>query len=265
MITPQPVKKYVPASELWALKEQGCPEARETLIQIAYPLVTKTRARIVPNVPQLIEVEDLEAEGYQALVKSVDSFNPRRGVLFTTYAITRIRGAMLEHLRREDWVPRSVRTKQKTVLKTRQEVTLKTSNPKPSSAECAAHLGVTLDEWLELEATADITRRMSIDDVYLDGEEDEEKNHPAEHYGRLDDERVRVEEDVIGQISDMRLWKCVARLSPQQRQVVYLHYRGGLTFAQIAQKIGRSHSRVGQLHAAALKILRESLTGETVS
>src|SRR2546428_1659361 len=93
-------------------KEQGSDAARKFIIEHYRYLISKTRQRIIPTVPTKIAPEDLEQEGLIALVKAVDQFEPSRGVKFESYAISMVRGAMLEYLRKEDWVPRSVRTKQ---------------------------------------------------------------------------------------------------------------------------------------------------------
>src|SRR5438874_12892843 len=87
-------------------------------------LISKTRQRIIPTVPTKIAPEDLEQEGLIALVKAVDQFEPSRGVKFESYAISMVRGAMLEYLRKEDWVPRSVRTKQKLLARAEEALAL---------------------------------------------------------------------------------------------------------------------------------------------
>src|SRR6185369_6202311 len=110
-------------ASLWhEFKARGSREARDRIIHHYNYLVAKTRTRIVPSVPVRIAPEDLEMEGYIALVKAVDQFDPRRKVKFESYAISMVRGAMLEYLRREDWVPRSVRSKQKLLHRAEEAV-----------------------------------------------------------------------------------------------------------------------------------------------
>src|ERR671914_738419 len=106
-------------------KERGSAAARDFIIEHYRYLISKTRQRTLPTVPTKIAPEDLEQEGLIALVKAVDQFQPSRGVKFESYAISMVRGAMLEYLRKEDWVPRSVRTKQKMVHKAEEELALR--------------------------------------------------------------------------------------------------------------------------------------------
>src|SRR5947209_20092982 len=98
-------------AEAWdQFKNRGSRRHRDFIIEHYRYLISKTRQRIIPSVPTKIAPEDLEQEGLIALVKAVDQFDPGRKVKFESYAISMVRGAMLEYLRKEDWVPRSVRT-----------------------------------------------------------------------------------------------------------------------------------------------------------
>lgn len=100
-------------ADLWTACKQGCPHAREQLILAHQPYVGLTVKRALPRCPVAIDPEDLWSEGMIALIRAVDRYDPDRGVQFTSYAITCIRGAVLEWLRHEDWVPRKVREAQK--------------------------------------------------------------------------------------------------------------------------------------------------------
>src|SRR5438067_7466356 len=111
-------------AQLWhEFKVLGSQRARDRIIEHYRYLITKTRQRIIPSVPTKIAPEDLEQEGLIALIKAVDQFDPARNVKFESYAISMVRGAMLEYLRKEDWVPRSVRTKQKLLARAEEALT----------------------------------------------------------------------------------------------------------------------------------------------
>src|SRR5438067_1172075 len=112
-------------AEAWRqFKVHGSRSKRDFIIEHYRYLISKTRQRIIPSVPTKIAPEDLEQEGLIALVKAVDQFDPARKVKFESYAISMVRGAMLEYLRKEDWVPRSVRAKQKMLHRAEEASTL---------------------------------------------------------------------------------------------------------------------------------------------
>src|SRR5438552_6339516 len=112
-------------SSAWTqFKQDRSAQARDFIIEHYRYLITKTRQRIIPSVPTKIAPEDLEQEGMMALIKAVDQFDPSRNVKFESYAISMVRGAMLEYLRKEDWVPRSVRTKQKLLARAEEALAL---------------------------------------------------------------------------------------------------------------------------------------------
>src|SRR2546421_9075248 len=121
-------------------KGHGSGKARNFIIEHYRYLISKTRQRIIPTVPTKIAPEDLEQEGLIALVKAVDQFEPSRGVKFESYAISMVRGAMLEYLRKEDWVPRSVRTKQKMLLRAEEALTAEKGEGEVTDEDRAAYL-----------------------------------------------------------------------------------------------------------------------------
>src|SRR5436190_14497795 len=125
-------------------KEHGSAAARNFIIEHYRYLISKTRQRIIPTVPIKIAPEDLEQEGLIALVKAVDQFDPERKVKFESYAISMVRGAMLEYLRKEDWVPRSVRTKQKMLHRAEEALTLQRGE-NITDEDRAAYLELDID------------------------------------------------------------------------------------------------------------------------
>src|SRR3989440_5475528 len=130
-------------------KEHGSAAARNFIIEHYRYLISKTRQRIIPTVPTKIAPEDLEQEGLIALVKAVDQFEPSRGVKFESYAISMVRGAMLEYLRKEDWVPRSVRTKQKMLNKA-EEALVEIHGDEITDEDRAAYLELDIDQFYAL-------------------------------------------------------------------------------------------------------------------
>src|SRR4051812_34956883 len=118
-------------------KKYNSSRHREDIINHYKYLIPKTRERIVPNVPSAISIEDLETEGYIALIKATDQFDVERNVKFESYAISMMRGAMLEYLRKEDWVPRSVRAKQKRLATAKETLVLESGVAQHTDEELA--------------------------------------------------------------------------------------------------------------------------------
>src|SRR4051812_28489041 len=159
---------------LWQdFKERGSLRARDRIIEHYAYLVTKTRQRILPTVPVKISPEDLAQEGQIALVKAVDHFDPKRRIKFESYAITMVRGAMLEFLRREDWAPRSVRSKQKRLRGAQEELTLRKGVENVTDADLAAHLELPLDAFYQLYYEASVLQVVSLDDLVADSGSEE--------------------------------------------------------------------------------------------
>lgn len=239
---------------LWARKAAGCAAARERLIERYRHLVPKTRQRIIPSVPIRIQADDLDSTGCLALIKAVDQFDPARKIKFESYAISLIRGSLLEFLRRDDWAPRSVRTKQKAVNAAVAAVEARYGPQGVTDERCAAAAGLTLDLWFQLYAEADVLQVGSLEDVIGDSEHD-------------DLDPLVVAESVSSQEPDPRdlaveatereaLHRCLGWLPVQERAVMDLYYFDGLTLKQAARVIDRSESRAHQLHAQAIQRLR---------
>jgi len=240
--------------QLWReFKGQNCLRARDRIIEHYRYLITKTRQRIIPTVPVKIAPEDLEQEGLIALVKAVDHFDPKRKVKFESYAISMVRGAMLEYLRREDWVPRSVRSKQKLLNRAEEDLALRKGVENVTDTDMAAYLEMPIDAFYQLYYEANVLQVVSLEDVVGDSEHED-----------LDPlvvlESVKSKEpdpDTLAIVESQRtlMMRCISWLPAQERTVVVLYYYEGWTLKQIAKHIGRSESRAHQLHSQAIQRL----------
>lgn len=240
-------------AEFWyRFKRRGCPESREQLIHVYGYLVPKTRKRVVPKVPIRIAVEDLHQEGAIGLTKAVDQFEPRREVKFESYAISMIRGSMLEYLRHEDWVPRRIRTKQQEINGAWETLVLQ-GNSKPSDEDLAAMLEISVDDLGELRREIAIPPVFSLDDtVYDDGHDDSDSLRTEV---TLSDQRLGPDVAAIVDDEATKLSQFVQWLPSIERDVIELYYYGGWTLKQIAGRIARSESRAYQLHRQAIRRL----------
>jgi RNA polymerase sigma factor FliA len=231
-------------------KHRGSFSARNSLIEHYRYLITKTRQRIIPSVPVKILPEDLDQEGLIALVKAVDHFDPRRKVKFESYAISTIRGAMLEYLRREDWVPRSVRTKQKQLKGAEEALALRKGLENVTDQDMAEYLEMPIDAFYQLYYEANVLQVVALEDVVGDSEhEDLDALVVLESVKSKDPDPYSM---AIVDSQKSLMMQCIGWLPIQERTVVLMYYYEGLTLKEIARRIGRSESRAHQLHSQAV-------------
>jgi RNA polymerase sigma factor for flagellar operon FliA len=239
-------------AEAWRrYKTSGDAGARADIInQYAY-LVKITAGRVVSSLPPSLERDDLVSAGVVGLIKAVDQFDTNRQVKFETYAIALIRGAILEMLREEDWVPRSIRERVKLLERTYLQMETQYGRP-PSEHEVARELNMNLEEFNKLLVETGRTNLLSLDDILI-GSEGSEKLHLADV----------IADDTAGpstQLEAVEMKRALAagidRLPERERLVISLYYYEGMTFKEIGKILTISESRVYQLHTQAVIRLR---------
>lgn len=230
---------------------------RDELIQEYAPLVKYIAERLSARLPSSIEVEDLINTGVLGLIDAIDKFVTERGVKFKTYAEFRIRGAMLDYLRRQDWAPRSMRRKEKELSGVFRRLEQKLKR-QASHEEAAEEMGVSMEEFNSLLYKARGLSMLSLNRPRSDdGDEeakelgefipDEPENSP---YELLNKQEIR---DLMAQQID--------DLPDKERMVVSLYYFNELTMKEVGHILGVTESRVSQLHSSAILRLRGFLDG----
>jgi len=223
-------------------------EDRDEMLSKHFPLVRRVVQRLASRKPPHIDMDDLVSWGVVGLLDAIDKYDPSKEALFSTYAQFRIRGAVLDHLRSLDWIPRSVRHKAAVIEKATRE--LEGAHGRPATEdEVAAHLGLTLGEYQDLLSKVGEMALFSIDDFGAGGGEvrfgaevlgDEED--PAR--AMLRSERVRL------------LAEAIRRLPEREQTVISLYYQEDLTMKEVGQVLGLTESRVSQIHSQAVLRLK---------
>ena len=241
---------------LWtAYKESAARDVRDQLILHYSPLVKYVAGRVAVGLPQNVEQADLVSYGIFGLIDAIDKFDPSRGFKFETYAIARIKGAILDELRSIDWVPRSVRKKARD-LAAATERCQERLNRGPTATELSDELGLTKDALHSMRAQVGQTRVTALDEMLSAGDGDEGVSLAetlADPFAEQPGDALE-EADLHDALSGM-----LAELPERLRAVLVHSYVDGLTLAQIGQILGVTESRVCQLRSKALKLARAGL------
>lgn len=244
-------------SAVWAaFKEHHDPQARESLILNYSPLVKYVAGRLSSNLPQTVETADLISYGIFGLIDAIEKFDPDRGIKFETYAIARIKGAIIDELRAMDWVPRSVRAKGRQIEAA--YITLENRLRRvPSDAEVAEEMGISLDELQDILTKLSYTSVVSFEELWSGAGDQDERQSPL---GSIADETA---EDPVKAFEGVEakeiLANAIDRLPEREKIVIALYYYEGLTLKEIGTVLGVTESRVSQLHTKAVLRLRARL------
>ncbi|MEP6730578.1 MAG: FliA/WhiG family RNA polymerase sigma factor [bacterium] len=234
----------------WAACAAGDVAARDALLQDNLSLVHYVAKQLSRTLSADADPDEMVNIGALGLMSALESFDTSRGLAFSTYAVPRIRGAILDELRRQDHVPRSIRRKTRDIAQAR-EALMRTLGRTPRDGELATQLGIdveTLWRW-----QADMERTVQISLSSTDGERDDAGPSPIEFLratGDSPDERLQQEEQVAS------LRSAILQLKDQQRNVLSLYYFEELNAREISEVLGISESRVSQIRSKALSQLR---------
>jgi RNA polymerase sigma factor for flagellar operon FliA len=250
------VEDAAEVERLWAEhKATGTTEARDRLILHYSPLVKYVAGRVAVGLPQNVEQADLVSYGIFGLIDAIEKFDPSRGYKFETYAISRIKGAILDELRSIDWVPRSVRAKARALERAYAKLESQ-QHRTPSDDELAAELGLTEEQLQATFSQLSFIGLVALDEMLsLGGERGESVT--------LGDTVADTTEGPVAayEVEEMRqlLAEAINRMPEREKVVLTLYYYEGLTLAEIGQVLGVTESRVCQIHTKAVIHLRSKL------
>ena len=238
-------------------KDKGDRADRDRLIVHYAPLVKYVAGRVRSGLPSSVESADLVSYGMFGLIDAIDKFDLERQIKFETYAINRIRGAIIDELRSLDWVPRSVRAKAKSLERAHSELEAELRRA-PSEAELADRMGLSRGELAKLMSQVSITNMVALDEVTHGGSDRGDKMTLGD---LLEDPRAP-DPEAEYETEEMKalLAEQIAQLPEREKIVLTLYYYERLTLAEIGSVLGVTESRVSQIHSKSLLDLRARLT-----
>ncbi|WP_218109772.1 FliA/WhiG family RNA polymerase sigma factor [Oligoflexus tunisiensis] len=227
---------------------------RDQLIMDYAPLIRFVAQRIAARLPSNIDIDDLISAGVIGLMDAIEKYDPSRDNKFKTYAEFRIRGAILDELRSQDWVPRSVRDKAKKIEKTYAELEQKFGRA-VSDKELSKALGIELDEYYDMIAKVKAVTLLSIDE--LSGPNQQDRKSLLECLENVSSKNPFTQLKSKG-IREL-LVKHIEELPEKQKLVLSLYYYEDLNLKEIGKILEVTESRVSQLHTQAVEKLRSRL------
>jgi RNA polymerase sigma factor for flagellar operon FliA len=240
---------------LWVqFKECGSQTLRNQLIIYYSPFVKYVASRVLAGLPRHFDEEDLMSYGIIGLIDAIERFEPDRNLRFETYAIPRIKGAIIDELRSIDWVPRSVRTKARAVEQAfaHLEATLRRT---PTETEVAAELEMSVADFHKALRKISTVGMMALDEVLRGGDRSERSTLGE----TLPDKTVGPVDTFEAKESKEALIAAVDGMPERERTVLMMYYYDGLTLTEIGEFLGVTESRVCQIHTKALRQLRSKL------
>lgn len=224
---------------------------RDQLLQQHFGLVHHVARKMQKHLSTEASLDDLVSAGAVGLMSAAENFEPQRGLAFSTFALPRIRGAILDDLRKQDRVPRSVRRKARALHAARELVAQRTGHS-AADKDVAAELGVSVETVWSWDADLAAAQIVRIDPV---AREDEDRMAP-----QFASDEESIDDRLEKQSSLAMLRGALNALPPRERQVLALYYYEELTQQQIAQVLGVTESRVSQIRSHAVARLRAQLS-----
>ena len=239
-------------TNLWdEYRKTGSAALKEKLILHYAPIVKYVAGRLMVHIGQNVEFDDLVGYGIFGLIDAIEKFDPAKGVKFETYASFRIRGTIIDNIRRMDWVPRTLRQKNKqiegAIIKLEEEL-----GRSPTDDELADTLGLTSDETVDLLRKSSIHSLVSLDDFL-------EQNYEKSHVSLVTNSSDSPEELTEDKERKIKLAEAINNLKDNEKLVITLYYYEGLTLKEISSIMKVTESRVSQIHTKAISRLQVRL------
>lgn len=248
----------VTATSLFARSQTGDLNARAELLKMHVGIVHFVARRLARSLADEADLDELVSAGQFGLIAAVENFDESRGLSFSTFAATRVRGAMLDELRRQDRVPRSVRAKARQLQAVRAELANRLGR-RPTERELAMAAGMPLDQLWSWQHDVDRAGQVSLDAPVNTG---------GEEIGSFGDRLACLEmspaDEFDAEASRVRLRDAIAQLKPTEQRVLMLYFYEERSMQEIAKELGVSESRISQIRSKALLRMREHLNAHGI-
>ncbi|MDX2503198.1 MAG: RNA polymerase sigma factor FliA [Gammaproteobacteria bacterium] len=221
----------------------------DQLVEKYTPLVKKIAYHLSARLPADIHIDDIIQSGLIGLLDASKHYDPRQGAQFETYANIRIRGAILDEVRRSDWVPKSVHKKARDLAAAMQEIELRTGRD-ARDIEVAQEMGISMEEYYQILKDSSSCRMLSFDELDTDD---------TQSLGMFEDRQSDVVTEVLDEEFRQRLSQAISGLPERERMVMSLYYDTEMNLKEVGKLIGISESRVSQLLSQAQLRLRARL------
>ena len=246
-------------ASLWEtyLNDKTDKSARDMLIVQYIYLIRYVVGRVKVTLPATISIEDIAGYGVEGLINAIERYSPQKNTRFETYALIRIRGAILDRIRAQDFLPRSVRKKIKDI-QSAQEHLKQELGRMPTTQEVAEYIDMEPEKVIQL--LSEDTTMTSLYDKKGSNEDSVEIIDTIEDTNKLNPQEQAEEKNV-----KQELEKALLRLPERERVIMVLYYQENLTLKEIGETIGMSESRVCQLHAQSIMKLKNILSENRTS
>jgi RNA polymerase sigma factor for flagellar operon FliA len=253
--------KAIELRDLWRrYKSTGDQRARERLVVAYSPLVKYVSGRMASGLPAHVEEADLISYGLVGLISAIERFDIEREIKFETYAITRIKGAIIDELRSLDWVPRSVRARAREIEKANSKLEHRLQRA-PSDEEMATELELSVEEFQDALLQISNSSVAALDELWTVSDASGDQVSlldTIQDPGAPDPAQLMDATELKDRVAD-----AIARLPEREKLVVALYYYENLTLREIGEVLGVTESRISQLHTKAVLRLRSRLQAET--
>jgi len=224
---------------------------KDQLIMEYAPLVKYVAGRLNIYLGQSVEYEDLVSYGVFGLIDAIEKFDLKKGVKFETYASLRIRGSIIDNIRKLDWVPRSLRQKNKEIEKTIMELETELGRT-ATDEELAQKMNISIEELHEIYKKTNLISLISLDE-YI--EQNNDYNISSEKSPATEQPESYIEKQELKRI----LKESIEKLPEREQKILFLYYFEELTLKEISSIMGVSESRISQLHTKAITRLKTKL------
>lgn len=232
---------------------QGFNEREEIIVKYI-PYVKYIASRLVSGKPPGIEYEDLISFGIIGLIDAVEKFDPSKGLKFETYATLRIKGSIIDELRKMSWIPKSAFSKLSTLNHAREDFQIQ-YNREPTQKELAHAMGVGIDELRTIESFVNYISIVSLDEVFYKSDEEDIKFKSI-----IEDENSPQPDMILEDLEKLNMLKKAIDMLPEKDRIILnLYYYEKFTLKEIGKVLDVSESRVSQLHSRAIVRLRENM------